>query len=185
MRELDPLTFLIAESLFGTPKTGMPKPITPKPGTPTAFPAELQPVGHALASTDGACLVLLAHGSKDPRWRAPFERIAQELRHELGQRKVRLAYMEFVGPTLMDVAQECVGQSLLNLRVLPLFMAVGAHLAKDIPEQVAEVRGRYPQLTVEVLPPVGEDIRVMQLLEQIALEAACQSRESLKFSPNP
>jgi len=57
---------------------------------------------------------------------------------------------------------------------LPLFMAAGAHLATDIPEQVALVRRRFPQITVEVLPPIGEDARVMRLVEQIAIEAANQ-----------
>ena len=79
-----------------------------------------------------------------------------------------------MAPTLMDVAHECVQQLTLNLRLLPLFMAAGAHLATDIPEQVALVRRRFPQITVEVLPPIGEDARVMRLVEQIAIEAANQ-----------
>ena len=72
----------------------------------------------------------------------------------------------------MDVAHECVQQLTLNLRLFPLFMAVGAHLATDIPEQVALVRRQFPQITVEVLPPIGEDARVMRLVEQLAIEAA-------------
>ena len=163
MRELDPLTFLVAESLLGNPRLG-------------SRLANNQ-VGAKICDGPGraresVCLVLLAHGSKDPRWRAPFERLASELQQELGNRAVRLAYMEFTGPTLMDVAQECAGQMNLNLRLLPLFMAVGAHLAKDIPEQVAEIRGQFPQLTVEVLTPIGEDARLVALVGNIAKEAA-------------
>ncbi len=129
-------------------------------------------IGGTNFSAEGVCLVLLAHGSKDPRWCALFERIAHELQKDLGKQRVRLAYMEFVGPTLMDVARNCVGEMTLNLRLLPLFMAVGAHLATDIPEQVAKVRGQFPQMTIEVLPPVGEDARMVQLVLQIAREAA-------------
>jgi len=83
--------------------------------------------------------------------------------------------MEFVGPTLMDVAHECVQQLTLNIRLLPLFMAVGAHLSMDIPEEAARVRLQFPQLAVEVLPPIGEDARVIRLVEQIAIEAANQT----------
>ncbi len=162
MRDLDPLTFLVAESLMGTqhPDNGDPS----RRKGPIAVGADPR--------REDACLVLLAHGSKDPRWRAPFERLSGELQAGLGQGKVRLAYMEFTGPTLMDVACECVGQMTLQLRILPLFMAVGAHLATDIPEQVAAVRGQFPQITVKVLPPVGEDPRLLALVEQIAFEAA-------------
>lgn len=161
VRELDPLTFLVAESLMGA-----------QGAENSVRLAVADAVGRSGRAEDGLCLVLLAHGSKDPRWRAPFERMVCELEQELGQGRVRLAYMEFSGPTLMDVACECVGQSRLNLRVLPLFMAVGAHLIHDIPEQVNAIRDRFPQTNVEVLAPIGEDGRLVRLIEQIAVEAA-------------
>lgn len=116
------------------------------------------------------CLVLLAHGSKDPRWRIPFERIAEAMQGQSGKTKVRLAYMEFIEPTLMDVARECVGQQILRLRILPLFLSVGAHLTTDVPEQVNEVRAQFPQLEVEVLASVGEDPRLARLIQQIVIE---------------
>ena len=166
MRELDPITFLVSESLFRNHLS--------ESGDPAKSSASRRVVDDKSLSAEGVCLVLLAHGSKEPRWCAPFERIAQELQKELGVQRLRLAYMEFIEPTLMDVAHECVQQMALNLRLLPLFMAVGAHLATDIPEQVALVRRQFPQITVEVLPPIGEDARVIRLVEQIAIEAANQ-----------
>ena len=116
------------------------------------------------------CLVLLAHGSKDPRWRAPFERIVDAVQGQSGKTKVRLAYMEFVEPTLMDVARECVGQQILHLKILPLFFSIGAHLAIDVPEQVNQAKTQFPQLEVEVLSPIGEDPRLTGLIQQIVME---------------
>lgn len=117
------------------------------------------------------CLVLIAHGSKDPRWREPFERLYLSLRSSLGHR-VRMGYMEFVNPTLMDLADECSQGGMRKIRVLPLFMAAGAHLATDIPEQVKQVRERHPRLEVEVLAPIGEDPRMFALMQQIVNEIA-------------
>ena len=116
------------------------------------------------------CLVLMAHGSKDPRWRVPFERIVDAVQGRSGETKVRLAYMEFVKPTLMDVARECVGQQILHLKILPLFLSIGAHLATDVPEQVNQAKTQFPQLEVEVLAPVGEDPRLARLIQQIVIE---------------
>jgi len=116
------------------------------------------------------CLVLLAHGSKDPRWCIPFEKIVDAVRQQSEKTNVRLAYMEFVEPTLMDVAWECVGRQILHLRVLPLFLSIGAHLATDVPEQANRVREQFPQLEVEVLAPVGEDPRFAGLIQQIVME---------------
>lgn len=164
MRELDPITFLVAESLF---RNQLPE-TRERARSDIPRPA----IESGSVSANEVCLVLLAHGSKDQRWGAPFEQIVQELKKELGEQRVRLAYMEFMEPTLMDVARECVQQFKLNLRVLPLFMAAGAHLATDIPEQAALVQRQFPQITVEVLPTIGEDARVMRLVEEIAIEAA-------------
>jgi sirohydrochlorin cobaltochelatase len=116
------------------------------------------------------CLVLLAHGSKDPRWCVPFERIVAAVRGQSEETELRLAYMEFVEPTLMDVARECVGRQILHMRILPLFLSIGAHLATDVPEQVKRVTDQFPQLEVEVLPPVGQDPRLGRLIQQIVIE---------------
>ncbi len=117
------------------------------------------------ATATRTALVLLAHGSKDPRWREPFERIYLQTRRDFDSAK--LAYMEFAGPTLMEVAAECVREGRKRLRVLPLFMASGAHLATDVPNLVREVRAWYPELQVEVLPPIGEDPRMVSLMREI------------------
>ena len=117
------------------------------------------------------CLVLLAHGSRDPRWREPFEAIYLKMRGELGD-SVKLAYMEFVGPTVFDVAEQCTREGFAKLRILPLFMAAGAHLATDVPEQALQLRERYPKMEVEILPPVGEDARMFLLMQEIIRERA-------------
>jgi sirohydrochlorin cobaltochelatase len=116
-------------------------------------------------------LVLFAHGSRDPRWRAPFERLEQSLRDALGAERVTLAYMEFTGPTLLDAAEEAARDGIAVLRVLPLFLSAGAHVATDVPAQAVEARRRHPHLVVEVLPPIGEDPRFVALMKAAASEA--------------
>ena len=120
------------------------------------------------AQATKSCLVLLAHGSKDPRWREPFKNLFCKAAKD--SERVRLAYMEFTGPTLLEVAEECALENVESLRVLPLFMAAGAHLATDVPEQLSQVSERYPKMRIEVLPPIGEDPRVAALMEELIRE---------------
>lgn len=119
------------------------------------------------------CLVLLAHGSPDPRWRAPFEELAEHLRKTLGDKRVRLAYMEFAAPSLEEVAGELAreAEGQCRLRILPLFMAGGGHVDRDIPALVAALGWKYPEIETEILPPVGEHPKVVAALREIA-EAA-------------
>jgi sirohydrochlorin cobaltochelatase len=114
------------------------------------------------------CLVLLAHGSKDPRWREPFERLFLRSRRDYDA--VKLAFMEFTEPTLLEAADECVRDGFHSLRILPLFMASGAHLATDVPKLFAEVKERHPQLQLELMSPIGEDPRVIALMTHIVRE---------------
>lgn len=117
-------------------------------------------------------LVLFAHGSRDPRWRAPFLKLVDHLRGREGEESVALAFMEFAPPTLVDVARAADARGVGRLRILPLFLAGGAHVAKDIPEQVGWVKEALPAMVVEVLPPIGEDPRFEALLREITREHA-------------
>lgn len=117
-------------------------------------------------------LVLLAHGSRDPRWRAPFETFTASLVADLGAPKVRLAYMEFVTPTLVDIAEEALRDGVQQLKIIPLFMAGGAHVDRDIPAQVNEVTGRFPALSLTVLPPIGEHPRMVAVMQELVKEHA-------------
>ena len=124
------------------------------------------------------CLVLMAHGSRDARWRGTFECLFASVRSRFTD-DIRLAYMEFVGPTLMDVARGCFRDGVRAMRVLPLFMAGGAHVATDIPEQMAQVREAFPTMTIEAMAPIGEDPRMFAVIQEIIGEHARSTRSRL------
>jgi sirohydrochlorin cobaltochelatase len=117
-------------------------------------------------------VVLFAAGYEDARLRKPFEELAQSLRNELGKDHVRLAWVNSATPSLAEVAEEAATQGVTRLRILPLFLTPGGPLEREIPEQVAVVRGQVPGITVELLPSVGEHPRMRTLLHALAREAA-------------
>ena len=121
-------------------------------------------------------IVLLAHGSPTPGWQTPFLQIAKNLSARLGAEYVRLAYLEFVRPDLAEVANEAVLQKHRTLRVLPVFLGSGKHVNHDIPRRVAEARQRFPELQIELLPSIGEDPRLLALIETLAHESALSGR---------
>jgi sirohydrochlorin cobaltochelatase len=53
-------------------------------------------------------LILIAHGSRDPRWQQPFEQLLQRLKQAKPGAAIELAYMEFAEPTLLQVANACL-----------------------------------------------------------------------------
>jgi len=117
------------------------------------------------------CLILLAHGSPDPRWREPFLRLTEALRGELGGDRVELAYLEFAAPTLYEAAGAAARAGCGRLRILPLFMAGGGHVERDIPVQVEQLGWELPEVEIDILPPVGEHPAVIAAIGRIAAEA--------------
>jgi sirohydrochlorin cobaltochelatase len=117
------------------------------------------------------CLILLAHGSPDLRWRAPFEKLTETLRAACGAERVRLAYLEFTSPTLYEAASAAARAGFCHLRILPLFMAGGGHVDRDIPVQVEQLAWELPEVVIDILPPAGEDPRVVAAIGDIVAEA--------------
>ena len=113
-------------------------------------------------------LILMPHGSRNPEWIAPFRRMAEELRGDLGREFVFLAFMENAEPTLMDAARELMATPTRRCRVLPLFMSAGTHFFTDIPRQITEVKAAFPGLEIELMEPVGLHPLFTQLVRQIA-----------------
>ncbi len=113
------------------------------------------------------CLILLAHGSPDPRWRKPFEHLVRDLVDSRDGTAPLLAYMEFVPPTLTDAVAEADRQGFRRIAILPLFMSGGGHVAKDIPAQAETARQNHPGLAIRILPPVGEHPRFQRMLKEI------------------
>ena len=107
--------------------------------------------------------VFFCHGSRDPDWRKPFESLAADYRRRFPAQQVRLAFLELMSPALPDVLAELAGAGTAAVRVVPLFLATGAHTRRDLPALVAQSCKEWPSLRVEVAPP---------LLESEALRAA-------------
>jgi sirohydrochlorin cobaltochelatase len=80
--------------------------------------------------------------------------------------------MEFVSPTLAETAAEAVQDGIRHVKIVPLFMAGGAHVDRDIPEQVEAVKTRFPTLELTVLPPIGEHPRMVTLMQELVKEHA-------------
>jgi len=116
------------------------------------------------------CLILLAHGSRDPRWCAPFERLAAGLDGIPGVR-VALAYLELAAPSFPDAVAAAVTAGARHVRVLPLFLAGGAHVERDLPALVDAARAAHPSVRFESLPHVGDRPELFALLAQFARAA--------------
>lgn len=118
-----------------------------------------------------SCLVLLAHGSRNPNWRAPFDDLLASLRKETGEDRVHLAYMQMASPSLSDVVRALASKGVQTVRILPLLMSGGNHAHEDIPDEAATLRAEHPGLTIEIMPPIGTHPGFKAMMRELVKES--------------
>ena len=114
-------------------------------------------------------LILMAHGSKDPRWRKSFEEFEKNVVNELGEKKVSLCYMEFIEPRLEAVIDAEVKKGINDFKVFPLFMSGGGHVDRDIPNQVESIKNKHSNINIEILPAIGENSLVLDAMKKVVM----------------
>jgi sirohydrochlorin cobaltochelatase len=129
--------------------------------------------------TSPHAIILFAHGSRDPLWRAPLEAVATAIAAKHPNTPVRCAYLELCAPDLPTVTTEMIAacalfpwasglKGTLNIRIVPMFLGMGKHAREDLPELVTALRLAHPAVNFEVVAPIGEDARVTALLAEMA-----------------
>ena len=121
------------------------------------------------ALPDATGVILFAHGSRDPQWRAPIEAVAEQIRQRTPHMPVRCAYLELCTPDLPAAAIELIAAGAHKIKVFPLFLGVGKHAREDLPLLMAQLRTAHPAVDFELLPTAGEHPALIALLTDLAL----------------
>jgi sirohydrochlorin ferrochelatase len=117
-----------------------------------------------LVDPQGSRLVLVAHGSRDPRAERSTLALAQAVRRRAGA-SVEAAFLDFSTPRLVDALAGSPAPAV----VVPLLLTRAYHGRVDVPAEVERARGVAPGLQLrlaEVLGPVAGRVP-----DRVALDA--------------
>ena len=78
-------------------------------------------------------ILLFAHGARDPAWAKPFEAVAHVLKQRAQGQEIRLAFLEFMSPNIMEAGIDLIDQGCKDITVVPLFLGAGGTFAKTFP----------------------------------------------------
>jgi sirohydrochlorin ferrochelatase len=113
-------------------------------------------------------VVLLAHGSPDPRSSAAVEDLAERFEAFLDGPTVRVAYLNHNWPTLTAaVGRERDAGSLHDVVVLPLLLSNASHALRDVPAAVADAE-RDSRISITVGETVGMELALAVALDSQA-----------------
>jgi len=100
-------------------------------------------------------IILLAHGSRDPRWCKTFEEGLVAINRHLAS-DAQLAYMEMASPSLETVIANSHLRGVRHVDILPLFFAEGRHLLHDVPKMIADLEQVYTGMSINLRGAVGK-----------------------------
>lgn len=113
-----------------------------------------------------SAIILFAHGARDPEWAQPFIQIRNLVAQQFPATPVTIAYLELMQPNLADVVAELVKNDVLHLTLIPLFLARGGHLKKDLPHLIASIQQQYPAVKFHLSPAIGEEAAILNSIAQ-------------------
>ncbi|HET9167815.1 MAG TPA: CbiX/SirB N-terminal domain-containing protein [Actinospica sp.] len=110
-------------------------------------------------------LLLVAHGSRDPRYAASFEHLCGELR-ALGH-SARVGHLGLCAPDVVEAARLLAREGGSEPMVaVPMFLNHGYHVAHDVPEAVAAARAALGgHESIAAAEPLGPDALLVEAME--------------------
>jgi sirohydrochlorin cobaltochelatase len=109
-------------------------------------------------------IILFAHGARDPAWAGPLERLQAAVRLQAPDLDVRLAFLELMQPTLPEAIDAAVLDGARQISVVPVFLAQGGHVKREVPVLMQTARDRHPGVKITLQEALGETQRVIDAM---------------------
>lgn len=117
-------------------------------------------------------IILFAHGARDPEWARPLQRLREAVLARSPQADVQLAFLEFMTPDLGGAIDSAAAAGTSQVSVVPVFLAQGGHVRRDVPLILAAAQARHPALKIELRPVLGEAQTVIEAMAACVLAGA-------------
>lgn len=121
--------------------------------------------GPLLTRGSGADLILVAHGSRDPRSADHIRRLTDRVRRLAPAMTVQAAFLELSSPSLEEVLEDVYLRGGRQIVLVPLLLGSAYHAKVDLPSRLAAAEARLPGLSAEMTNVLGGDDALLQTME--------------------
>lgn len=113
-------------------------------------------------------ILLFGHGARNPEWAEPFHRIRELILAQDPAALVEFGFLELMQPRFDAGIDALVRQGANEIIVVPVFVAGGMHVKKDLPQMAGDSMERHAGLIIRLAPPVGEAAPVLVAMAKYA-----------------
>ena len=123
------------------------------------------------ATTPRLAVLLLGHGSKAEGANEAMHRVEADLRDQHPGWIVESAFLEINRPSIPEGIELCTGLGAGRIVLLPYFLHLGNHVAKDLPRLMAEGQARHPEAEIILGPHLGYHPKLAEIVQERLAEA--------------
>jgi len=120
-------------------------------------------------------ILMMAHGSRVAEANDDAREVAKMVREITGFEIVEVSFREMHEPDIQQGIDNCVNRGAERILLMPYFLFMGAHVLRDLPEEMERARERYPGLVMEM----GGHLGAHRKLAEIETERINESLERL------
>lgn len=111
-------------------------------------------------------IIILGHGSRREDANEEIKELTAKLAKENPQTKYQEAYWQFGHPSLADAIERLINQDEIEkIIVMPMFLTVGNHMYKDIPDEILRLKTIYPGVKFAFAGHLGADRRIVEIAQ--------------------
>jgi sirohydrochlorin ferrochelatase len=121
-------------------------------------------------------VLLFGHGSSVDDANQGVRDLALQIQNAGPYQYVRAAFLEMAQPNLAAAMAQAAESGLRRVIIIPFFLTMGIHLRRDLPNLVAPLQQKYPQLEIQV----GQSLEGHPLMPSIILGRVREVIETLE-----
>ncbi len=133
-------------------------------------------------------LLILGHGSKLAEANDTLRRVAGSVKERASRySSVVPAFLQMERPDFASAVDSLASDGVEDIVVMPYFLYPGAHVTKDLPQEIAAARARHPRLRFAVTRNIGYHEKLIEIVLERLGEARPQDRRAggAAFSQHP
>ncbi|QGQ46916.1 sirohydrochlorin chelatase [Metabacillus sediminilitoris] len=109
-------------------------------------------------------VLYVCHGSRVPKAREEALEFIRNIMPEVQASIQEVCFLELAEPSIADGFTTCVNKGATKIAVIPLLLLTAAHAKIDIPNEIAHISSKFPNVMVTYGRPIGVDNKIADML---------------------
>lgn len=117
-------------------------------------------------------ILYIGHGTRSQKGSEEVRNFIQRVMGKINIPIQEISFLELTQPLIVEGFEKCVSRGATQITVIPLFLLAAGHIKKDIPQTIASLQARYPDVVVEVKEPFGVQEALFDVMAELVSDAA-------------